>query len=185
MQNSVKATVAASVEHSVKSWASVAAAANGDTQSTDADGFTLVTGNQKSRRKQELKQALTELKKEDSENESRLANIIVYRAPEQDSKDAEVRTKKDAKIVTDLLNAIEVDAKPCKIFRVGRFDESKTGSRPHKVCFENQATTKLVMENTNKLQNASEDLKQLSVCYDLSEEERITVKTLVEQAKEK
>ena len=41
------------------------------------------------------------------------------------------------------------------------------------------------MENTNKLQNASEDLKQLSVCYDLSEEERVTVKTLVEQAKEK
>ena len=82
------------------------------------------------------------------------------------------------------MNAIEVDAKPNKIHRVGKFDDSKTGSRPLKVCFENQAGQQLVMNNKNKLQNAPENVKHLSVCYDLNEEERNTLKTLVQQANE-
>ena len=184
MQDSVQTSVK-SVQESVKTWANVAGA-NIDIHTTDDEGFKLVAGRQKNKRISEYKQAMAEQKKSELEKESRESNIIVYRVPEQDSKDAKVRTEKDAKIVADLLNAIEVDATPCKISRMGKFDDSgtKTGSRPLKVCFENLATQQKVMENTSKLQHAPENLKKLSVNYDLTEEERSVQKTLVQEAQE-
>ena len=41
------------------------------------------------------------------------------------------------------------------------------------------------MENVNKLKSAPQNLKKLSICYDMTETERNHAKSLMQQAKEK
>ena len=138
----------------------------------------------KNRRKAEYKEAIAEHNKEQSDCDDRLTNVIMYQIPEQNEADKTARAEKDNQIVTDLLGAIDVNAKPCNIVRLDKYDQSKDGSWPIKVCFENQATQKSVMDNVKKLQHAPENLKHISVCYDLTEVERITQRNLVQEARE-
>ena len=56
--------------------------------------------------------------------------------------------------------------------------------RPLRLTFENHNIQQEVLKNATKLKEAEDQLKQLSITYDLSEEERNTVKTLVEEARE-
>ena len=87
-----------------------------------------------------------------------------------------------------MLKAIEVNVKPAKIFRLGKYkerDQEGSSPRPLKVIFENHFAQQEVSNSANTLQNAKDQLKQLSVGYDLSESERNTIKLLVQEAKEK
>ena len=57
--------------------------------------------------------------------------------------------------------------------------------RPIKVVLKDHDTQELVFENIAKLKDASPELKNLSVRYDLSQEERETVKEMLKTAHDK
>ena len=138
--------------------------------------------------KKVIKEVATEQKKEDLDRENRLKNVIIHRAPETHNPSAKARADQDANLVNNLLKSIEVETKPAKIFRLGKYKEPNQGesfSRPLKVIFESQSVQQEVLNNANKLQNADDQLKQLSIGYDMTETERNTIKSLVEEAKEK
>lgn len=135
-----------------------------------------------------VKQAMTEQKDKELQRDSRLNNIIIHRAPESSETNAERRKDDDAKLVKDLLETMEVDAQPVKIFRLGAYKKSEASdnsSRPIKAVFQDQGTQQKIMGNAKKLRNAPTHLQNLSISYDLSGEERDKVKTMVESAKEK
>ena len=77
-----------------------------------------------------------------------------------------------------------VDDTPTKNFRIGKFDEKKTAPRLMKVIMETCEAQNKVMSNLKKLSTA-EHLKDLSISYDMTNQERALVKHKVEEAKEK
>ena len=77
-----------------------------------------------------------------------------------------------------------VDDTPTKNFRIGKFDEKKTAPRLMKVIMETCEAQNKVMSNLKKLSTA-EHLKDLSISYDMTNEEPALVKHKVEEAKEK
>ena len=135
-----------------------------------------------------LKEAATEQKKEDLDREKRLKNIIIYRAPELHDESGQARSKHDDDIVNKLLETLNVNHKPTHTTRIGKFTKPKEGEtvrcRPLRLTFENHNIQQEVLKNATKLKEAEDQLKQLSITYDLSEEERNTIKTLVEEARE-
>ena len=131
-----------------------------------------------------VKKAITEQKEDEKKKEERLRNIIIHRAPESpDGTEHEERKIHERMLVNELLDQIEVTDKPEKIMRLGTY--KKEQSRPLKVMFESHAAQQNVMSNLIKLRNASDNLKKLSITYDMSEEEREHLKQIVRVAKEK
>ena len=113
-------------------------------------------------------------------------NIVIFRVPEQTEPDANKPKKIDQQSVQKLLSAIGVDAKPKQTIRLGTYKNETDGSpRPLKVTFEDQETQQEILKNLPKLKDASPELKNMSIAYDLSEDERQTVREMVKVAKEK
>ena len=138
--------------------------------------------------KEAIKEVATELNKEDQNRENRLKNVIIYRAPEPHDPSAKNRAEHDTKLINELLETIDIDAKPIKIIRLGKYkqpNEGEKSTRPIKLTFDSHTTQQDILKNATKLQEAEEHLKQLSIRYDLSEDERNAIKELVEEAKEK
>ena len=136
--------------------------------------------------KKSIKEVATEQKKY-LDRDNTLKNIVIHRAPEPQNPSAKERDDHEV-LVKDMLKAIEVNVKPAKIFRLGEYketDQEGSSPRPLKVIFENHFAQQEVINSANKLQNAKDQLKQLSVGYDLSESERNTIKLQVQEAKEK
>ena len=136
-----------------------------------------------------VQKAVTTSKHDDLKREERLNNIIIYRVPESQEKNSDTRKAKEKELVDKLLEKIEVAASPEKIVRLGKYREPKDGealgSRPLKVTFADHQTQQEVMQNLSKLKDASQELKSLSVCYDMSESEREILKEHLRRAKEK
>ena len=133
------------------------------------------------------KEVATEQRKEALDRENRLKNIVIHRAPETHNPPVKVRADKGANLVNYLLKSIEV-AKPDTIFRLGKCKEpyqAESISRPLKVIFESQSVQQECINNANKLQNADNPLKQLSLGYDLIETERNSIKSRVEPMRKK
>ena len=87
-------------------------------------------------------------------------------------------------MVNDLLEFIDAEAKPVKMYRLGKFDKDREGARPMKVIFENHTQQQNVLNNLSKLKNANDTMKAMSIGYDMTQEERQATKDLVEDAKE-
>ena len=142
-------------------------------------------------KKQTLPQVITrtfnEVNREQTMNEQRKNNVIIYRAPESKSNDMKVRQEDDKKLVDELLDQIEIQRAPAKIYRLGTYDADKqnNGSRPIKLEFEDVDIQTRVMTNAKKLKDAPEKLKGISLSYDMSKEQRAESKNLHEEAKEK
>lgn len=133
-----------------------------------------------------MKRAILEQKSDDINRDERMKNLIIYRLPESTKETAEERKADEAEKIAELLDSINVESTPEKIFRIGRFDEkNKTNPRPIKVIMKSVEDQNKVMTNAKLLANADEDLKKLSIAYDMTEEERALVKDKVDQAKEK
>ena len=136
-----------------------------------------------------VQKAVTTSKHDDLKREERLNNIIIYCVPESQEKNSDTRKAKEKELVDKLLEKIEVAASPEKIVRLGKYREPKDGealgSRPLKVTFADHQTQQEVMQNLSKLKYASQELKSLSVCYDMSESEREILKEHMRRAKEK
>jgi len=126
---------------------------------------------------------------EERDKENRAKNIIIYRAPESKEQRFEERQKEDKTFCLSLIrNGLEMDCEAVEIkrtLRLGKRSEDATFGRPLLVEFNSRAIKNEIMENMNKLRNADDVFKQLSVANDMTQKERQQCKTLVEQAKRK
>ena len=110
-------------------------------------------------------------------------NIIVYRAAEKTDDDERVTA--DKKLIDDLLKELKVNSTPVKIYRLGKVSPGNDEPRPLKVELENDEVQRDIMQKAKNLKDAPEDLKKLSISYDLSKDQRTQVKELVNEAKQK
>ena len=82
---------------------------------------------------------------------------------------------------------IQVKAKPAKISRLGKYDPEKATddkARPIKLEFANAEIKAKVISNASKLKDAPENLSNISISYDMSNEQRDQAKKLHMQAKD-
>ena len=130
--------------------------------------------------KEALKENVQEVKKEDE----RARNIILYRVPESKATELSRRTHEDMKFIEGLLR--EIDASNVdfdQVTRLGKRDKEKDRPLRFRVKDLSQKTT--IMENVRYLREAEEKYNNVSVCHDLTPEQREKLKELVSEAAEK
>ena len=122
-----------------------------------------------------------EIRREKIRAESRLNNLIIYGAPEDNKLNGKENHENDKKMVDELLRTLEVDHKPENLYRIGDHRDSKDEDKDKKdgkkqrilkVVFKSNEAVTNIMERANKLAHAPENLKRLSLEYDMSLEER-------------
>ena len=90
----------------------------------------------------------------------------------------------------NLLDALEVNASPVEIKRLGKFnkDTVKEKPRPIKIVFGNKISRDEAINNARNLGKIQDEnliwLKNLQICYDLNKEQREQQKAKIEEAKE-
>ena len=119
---------------------------------------------------------------EKQEQEKRANNIVIHGISEERSTEVSIQDH-DQQFITSLLQAIEVDAEPKQMIRLG--NENADMKRPLKVIWKSAGDKNEVMSNLNKLKNADAALRGISVRDDYTIEERKLIKTLNEEAKRK
>ena len=148
------------------------------------DDFTVVTRRSRNSPKT-LPQLITRSVAEAGMKEQRKNNVILYRVPEPENKEASDRLASDKKVVQDLMRHLKVHGEPLKVYRLGQYEEAKKnkGSRPIKVEFESPDKQIAIMTRAKMLKDAPSNLKEISLSHDLSEDQRVELKGLVERAK--
>jgi hypothetical protein len=128
-----------------------------------------------------------ETQHEVQDKETRRNNLIMYRAEESEADSAEDRYKDDLKFVLGLFSSINSGADRediVKVTRLGRrTDDGK--QRPLLVELGSRSAKNLVMENLNKLKEATAKYKRVIVVHDMTKKEREDCRTLVDEAKTK
>ena len=114
------------------------------------------------------------------ECETRTPNIIHGLPEEADTPEGKAE---DTKSIREFLDAIEVASMPEFVTRLGRRNDNKY--RLIKIKMKSQNDKDLVMSNLNKLKQASEKLRKVSVTDDYTIKEREEIKKNVEEAKSK
>ena len=138
-----------------------------------------------------FKGAVQNQKKEELDKESIRCNIVLYGVEDKAEPDWQVRKKNDSDTVDEILAFLESEAKPIKMFRIGAFkataddNMSPTKPRPLKIVLPDAATVNEVMKKCPKLKNSPEHLSRVNICYDMTKDERSSMKKLVEDAKTK
>ena len=131
--------------------------------------------------------AVAEAKKisdEDKDRESRASNIILYRVPETDKQEERIKYDKD--FFCQMANeALEVDMKSEDIKAIFRLGKKGDNCRPLLVQLRERSVKNRIMESLFKLKSSSEKFKNISVTHDLTKQERLICKTLVDEAKKK
>lgn len=146
------------------------------------------------------KKVAREIKLEEKKSESRQNNIVILGAQEKDIPDRTQRNTEDKALLEELFAKLEITDVPEKFHRVGAYSNKneqsqnnegspsgskQTAGRPIKVTFKSPEIVKLIMDNANKLASAPQHLKNLSIGYDLSVEERKVLKDKLNEAKDK
>ena len=194
VQDSVSKSVEKSVNNMSKAWAETLLGDTVDPEnfpSVDKPAVINAPVKPKPTQKTVFKEAVSEQKIDEVKGGNRLNNIIIHRVPEKHEAMQATRINNDNDFVKELLQHIEVNTTPVKIMRLGKYKQPKTGdetitkSRALKVILDSHATQQKIMDNAKNLKDAPAHFKAVSICYDLSEEERKTTKTLMEGAKEK
>ena len=127
---------------------------------------------------------------EEKDKSNRAMNLIIYRADESTNGNRDEQIQHDKFLCLELFKEIletdfvESDIKT--MFRIGKKDTShSTTSRPLMVQFKEKSTKNAIMECLNKLKNAPDKYKKLSITHDMTLKEREECKMLVEEAKKK
>lgn len=172
-------------ENMAKAWTSTILGDDEIPQPNSEAWNTVVYGKKRRTLPQVIEQTVTEVSRVQSLNEQRKNNIILYKVAEPTEGETNDKLDSDKKVVSDLMKHLGVNNKPVKIYRLGKFEAEKEGSRPIRIEFENEEKVAEVMAQTKKLINAPDHLKHVSVSYDLSEEQRKELKSLIIDAKDK
>lgn len=145
------------------------------------------------------KQVVDHSNKVKSDRESRENNVIIFNADESTSGEAVSRKQHDQQVFNNICNHVLEQTLPVKnILRLGKRQEAvpansdnKTAEqapptpRPIKVCFNNNFDKRKFLANLYKLDDATTDLKKISVKHDLSPDERQQSKELFTEAQRK
>ena len=136
-----------------------------------------------------VKRALLEQKTDEINRESRMKNFIVHRLPESTKDTPDERRKEENDKIKELLDTLGIQQTPAKLIRLGKYVEQKEGEkeicRPLKVKMHTSEAQENVMANVKKLNEAPQHIKNLSISYDMTSDERALVREKVEEAKEK
>ena len=109
--------------------------------------------------------------------------MIIYGISEQRVDDNISIQDHDTEFMSNFLEAIDANVTPKQIIRLGK--ETTGRNRPLKVTMKCQEDKTAVMTSLNKLKNADESLRSISVRDDYTIEERQLIKTIAEEAKRK
>ena len=115
---------------------------------------------------------------EAKEREARADNLIMYGVPEMVPTDG---GSDDGEFLSSFFDVIRVEVSAKSFTRLGKPTENKC--RPIKIVMKNNADKRLIMSNLNKLKDAPEQFKKLTLTDDHTIEERALIKKLVEEAK--
>ena len=155
---------------STATFASVTAA----TTSTATDGKDLASALKRSRNAELI---------ETQERQKRENNIIIYGIGETLASENVPLNVQDKEFISSLLETIEADVTPKLIIRLGQANDQT--NRPVKVVLNTTADKRKIMTNLNKLKNAEQTYRFLSVRDDYTIEERELIKSFTEEAKRK
>ena len=119
---------------------------------------------------------------EKQEQEKRKNNFIIYRLSETQGDNTNLQ-ENDKILMQSFFQTIEVGVTPKQVMRLGRKEGEK--NRLLKVVMLNSDDKEKVMSNLNKLKNANENLRCISVREDYTQEERNLLKAMNDEAKKK
>ena len=137
-----------------------------------------------------VKEVITEKKKEEVDKEQREANLIIYRAKESNKENSEERQNEDKQFFDALCNDI-LGIGPVKtknIIRLGKkndLDDEQKPPRPLKIVLEDKIYRNKVLQNCDKLGEAEDLFKNISVSPDYNKDEREKIRALATEAKKK
>ena len=98
-----------------------------------------------------VKQAVVTQKEEERKRDEKRNNLIIYGVPEKVEKDYQTRIKNDNDKINELFTTINVNSKPKKIYRLGKFEAPNEGEtkepRALKVIMSDPAEIEAIMEN--------------------------------------
>lgn len=121
---------------------------------------------------------------EEHERQKRANNMIIYGISEERASATVSLQDQDIEFITRFLETIEVeDVDPKQIVRLGKASTDR--KRPLKVIMANAEDKQKIMSKLNKLRNADETFRSISVRDDYTIEERELIKTFVDEAKHK
>ena len=132
---------------------------------------------------QVIKRSINAMNNDQNMFDQRKNNLIIYRASEVAKE--EERVAADQKLIDDLLKVLKVETTPVKICRLGKVTPGSSDPRPLKIELESNEAQKEIMKKAKHLKDAPENLKKLSISYDLTRDQRAQVKGLVNEAKQK
>ena len=132
-----------------------------------------------------VKQAVVTQKEEERKRDEKRNNLIIYGVPEKVEKDYQTRIKNDNDKINVLYTTINVNSKPKKIYRLGKFEAPNEGEtrepRALKVIISEPAEIQAIMENCKNLKGAADHMEKYSVCYGMTKEERDKIKRTSKQ----
>jgi hypothetical protein len=119
---------------------------------------------------------------EKQEQERRINNIL-YGISEARVDDNVSIQESDKEFMSSFLETIEAQVTPKQILRLGK--ESAGKNRPLKVIMKSPEDKNTIMSSLNKLKNADESFRGISVRDDYTLEERQLIKAMADEAKRK
>ena len=117
------------------------------------------------------------------EREARAANIIIHGLSE--APDTLAGKEVDSEVIMEFLQTIEINSVPVSVYRIGGKRPVSDKPRPLKIRMKNQGDKESVMSNLNKLKEAPENMRKISVTDDYTNEEREEIRKKVNEAKNK
>ena len=133
-----------------------------------------------------VEMALSKQVQEDKNINSRRNNVILYRVPELDDKNYDVRLRHDRGFLNELCSkAFHVELEDDDVgnmFRLGKKQEGET-ARPLLVSFNGDEKKLSIMNNLQKLKFADDRFRFVGIAHDLTVKQRDDAKRLVDDAK--
>ena len=125
--------------------------------------------------------------KESEDKQRRRSNVIVYNVEESTAEDGKERSEEDKGFCQDLMTEVlKVGYEEGDITKVIRLGKKEGGKRrPLLVNFKSDKEKNLVMENAGKLGKAKDKFQGVTMSHDMTLNERLQCKEMVEEARNK
>ena len=135
-----------------------------------------------------IKVAICENRSDEKKSEGRKKNIILFNVSESPSESPEERKEEDITFFNKMCKPIcECSLPPESVTnacRLGKRPDNKDSKRPLLIIVDSEITKRNIFGKLYKLRN-NEEFKNINVSHDMSVEERMKTKLLLEEAKQK
>ena len=133
-----------------------------------------------------LKETIEEKEKESADIDKRVTNVIIFRAPEEETSRKGVQEENDKALITELLNSIECeDIEFSDATRLGiKESKSRDSCRPLRFKVPNENAKSRIMSNLFKIKHAPERIQSLAISHDLTKAQRDERRKKLEELKD-